>query len=141
LGWGCDVGTPSAYAGLFGRDPAGRVTFHPPPRLTTPDVAEALTVASERLALTDDGQVRVALRQPWADGTTHVVFDPAEFLEAYDTSMATAARACRQAWGCLVQVRPGPLVTGGQCWGIFREVLNSSQSPIAIAWHLLLTHS
>jgi hypothetical protein len=37
-------------------------------------------VASERLALTDDGQVRVALRHPWADGTTHVVFDPVEFL-------------------------------------------------------------
>jgi hypothetical protein len=27
-----------------------------------------------------DGQVRVALRQPWADRTTHVVFDPVEFL-------------------------------------------------------------
>jgi hypothetical protein len=24
--------------------------------------------------------VRLALRQPWADGTTHVVFDPVEFL-------------------------------------------------------------
>ncbi|HVL66868.1 MAG TPA: transposase [Vicinamibacterales bacterium] len=37
-------------------------------------------VASERLALTADGQVRLALRHPWADGTTHVVFDPVEFL-------------------------------------------------------------
>ncbi len=27
-----------------------------------------------------DGQVRLALRQPWADGTTHVVLDPVEFL-------------------------------------------------------------
>ena len=37
-------------------------------------------VASERLTLTADGHVRLALRQPWADGTTHVVFDPVEFL-------------------------------------------------------------
>jgi hypothetical protein len=37
-------------------------------------------VASERLALTADGQVRLALRHPWADGTTHVVLDPVEFL-------------------------------------------------------------
>lgn len=37
-------------------------------------------VASERLALTADGQVRLALRQSWADGTTHVLFDPVEFL-------------------------------------------------------------
>ncbi|MBA3888531.1 MAG: transposase, partial [Acidobacteria bacterium] len=29
---------------------------------------------------TADGQVRLALRHPWADGTTHVVFDPVEFL-------------------------------------------------------------
>jgi hypothetical protein len=37
-------------------------------------------VTSERLALTADGQVRLALRHSWADGTTHVVFDPVEFL-------------------------------------------------------------
>lgn len=37
-------------------------------------------VAVERLHLTDDGQVRLSLRQPWRDGTTDVVFDPVEFL-------------------------------------------------------------
>ncbi len=37
-------------------------------------------VTPERLALTADGQVRLALRHPWGDGTTHVVFDPVEFL-------------------------------------------------------------
>jgi len=37
-------------------------------------------VTSERLGLTADGQVRLALRHAWADGTTHVVFDPVEFL-------------------------------------------------------------
>ena len=38
-------------------------------------------VSEERLELTGDGQVRLALRRPWADGTTHLLFDPVELLE------------------------------------------------------------
>jgi hypothetical protein len=37
-------------------------------------------VTPERLAVTAEGEVRLALRHPWGDGTTHVVFDPVEFL-------------------------------------------------------------
>lgn len=37
-------------------------------------------VTGERLQLTDEGQVRLQLRQPWRDGTTDVVFDPVGFL-------------------------------------------------------------
>ena len=37
-------------------------------------------VTQERIHLTDEGQVRLQLRQPWRDGTTDVVFDPVEFL-------------------------------------------------------------
>ena len=37
-------------------------------------------VARERLSVTSEGHVRLQLRQPWADGTTHLVFDPIEFL-------------------------------------------------------------
>jgi hypothetical protein len=37
-------------------------------------------VTPERLALTADGQVQLALRHPWADGTAHVVLGPVEFL-------------------------------------------------------------
>ena len=37
-------------------------------------------VAHERIGLTDEGQVRLALRHRW-DGTTHLVFDPIELLE------------------------------------------------------------
>ncbi len=37
-------------------------------------------VARDRLSVTDAGQVRLQLRQRWADGTTHLVFDPIEFL-------------------------------------------------------------
>ena len=34
----------------------------------------------ERIHLTDEGQVRLQLQPPWRDGTTDVVFAPAEFL-------------------------------------------------------------
>jgi hypothetical protein len=37
-------------------------------------------VAQERLSLTGEGQVLLQFRQPWRDGTTHLVFDPVEFL-------------------------------------------------------------
>ena len=38
-------------------------------------------VAHERLAWTNDEQVRLELRRPWSDGTTHLLFDPVELLE------------------------------------------------------------
>ncbi len=38
-------------------------------------------VAQDRLAWTDDGQVRFELRRLWSDGTTHLLFDPVELLE------------------------------------------------------------
>jgi hypothetical protein len=38
------------------------------------------TVAQDRLSVTADGQVLLRFRQPWRDGTAHLVFDPVEFL-------------------------------------------------------------
>jgi Putative transposase len=38
------------------------------------------SVAGERLQVTGAGQVRLALRHPWRDGTTAFVFDPVAFL-------------------------------------------------------------
>ncbi len=37
-------------------------------------------VAGDRVRVTSDGQVVLQLRHRWVDGTTHVVFDPVEFL-------------------------------------------------------------
>ena len=37
-------------------------------------------VAEARLHLTDTGQVQLELRRPWADGTTHLLFEPVELL-------------------------------------------------------------
>jgi len=38
-------------------------------------------VGQERLRISPEGQVVLDLRRRWADGTTHLVFDPVEFLE------------------------------------------------------------
>jgi hypothetical protein len=37
-------------------------------------------VAGERLRVTSDGRVRLQLRRRWADGTTHLEWDPVDFL-------------------------------------------------------------
>jgi hypothetical protein len=37
-------------------------------------------VATERLALTGSGQVRYTLKTPYRDGTTHVIFEPEDFM-------------------------------------------------------------
>jgi hypothetical protein len=38
-------------------------------------------LAENRLRRLADGRVRLALKRPWSDGTTHLLFEPAEFLE------------------------------------------------------------
>jgi hypothetical protein len=38
-------------------------------------------IAQDRLAVTETGHVRLTLRHRWADGTTHLEFDPVAFLE------------------------------------------------------------
>jgi Putative transposase len=40
-----------------------------------------LPLAEERLRVTSDGQVLLRLRHRWSDGTTHILFEPTEFLE------------------------------------------------------------
>ncbi len=53
---------------MYARFLAARYALRPP-------------VSQERLQWTDDAQVRLELRRPWADGTTHLLFDPVELLE------------------------------------------------------------
>ena len=38
-------------------------------------------IAQDRIRLTGDGEVLIALRRPWRDGTTHLRFHPVELLE------------------------------------------------------------
>lgn len=38
-------------------------------------------LAQDRVERLPDGRIALALQRPWADGTTHLVFTPREFLE------------------------------------------------------------
>jgi hypothetical protein len=38
-------------------------------------------LAEDRLRRLADGRVRLELKRPWSDGTTHLLFEPVEFLE------------------------------------------------------------
>jgi hypothetical protein len=37
-------------------------------------------LANSRLRIRDDGMVVLALKRPWSDGTTHMVYDPVDFM-------------------------------------------------------------
>ena len=54
-------------------------------------------IAADRLRLTPEGQVLLALKRRWADGTTHLVFDPTELLERLAAIKPTARRCQRSA--------------------------------------------
>ena len=38
------------------------------------------SVSTKRLSLTRNGQVRYELKTPWRNGTTHVIFEPLDFI-------------------------------------------------------------
>ena len=48
--------------------------------------------------MTDEGQVILQLRHRWADGTTHLVFDPVELLERLGVCGKTSAGEGDQEW-------------------------------------------
>ena len=43
------------------------------------------SLAENRLRRLADGRVRLELKRPWSDGTTHLLFEPVEFLEKLAT--------------------------------------------------------
>ena len=53
-------------------------------------------VATERLSLTENGLVRLALKTPYRDGTTHVIFEPEDFM-ARLAALVPKPRAGRNA--------------------------------------------
>lgn len=78
-------------------------------------------MAGARLRVAADGQVRLQLRHPWADGTTHVSFTPTAFLERLavlvprprvNLVLYHGLLAPRAAWRAEVVPRPVPRATG-----------------------------
>jgi hypothetical protein len=76
---------PGAFRGHFeGFDLHAAITVAADDRAALERLARYVLrppVAQDRLALTPEGQVLVTLKAEWADGTTHLLFAPVEFLE------------------------------------------------------------
>ena len=74
-------------------------------------------VATDRLRLTDDGQVLLELPRRWADGTTQLLFDPVELLERLaaitprpriNLVLCDGVLGARAAWRPTIVPRPRP---------------------------------
>jgi hypothetical protein len=64
----------SLHAGVLAKVSEGEKLEHLTRYVSRPPVA------CERLALTEHGQVRYTLKTPYRDGTTHVMFEPEDFM-------------------------------------------------------------
>jgi hypothetical protein len=76
-GSGPDVAASSGFslhAGVFAKGSEREKLEHLARYVSRPPVA------GERLSLTERGQVRYALKTPYRNGTTHVIFEPEDFI-------------------------------------------------------------
>ena len=97
-------------------------------------------VTDERLRLGADGRVVLALRHPWADGTTDVVFEPTTFLELLavlvprprvNLVLYHCVLAPRAAWrGEVVRRQSDGVDDGSDVVGVGRGV----PDPYAVIW-------
>jgi len=64
----------SLHAGVAGRAAEGKKLERLRRTISRPAVSE------QRLSLTANGNVRYQLKTPYRDGTTHVIFEPLDFI-------------------------------------------------------------
>jgi len=83
-------------------------------------------VATERIALTDGGRIRYALKTPYRDGTTHVIFEPLDFMvhipvcHAFGAACGCANRlSCRFVIARLAALVPKPRAHLTRYHGVF----------------------
>ena len=72
-------------------------------------------IAEPRLSVTDGGQICYSLKTPWRDGTTHVVFEPLDFLPQGTFSIATRSHLVAR----LAALVPRPRVNLTRFHGVF----------------------
>ncbi len=99
-------------------------------------------IAADRLRLTPEGQVRLALTRRWADGTTHLVCDPTELLERLaaitprpriNLILYYGVLGARSAWRAQVV----PTQQGGDA----SEALEDARTPSSYLWARLMQRS
>jgi len=75
-------------------------------------------ISMKRLSLTRNGQVRYELKTPWRNGTTHVIFEPLDFM--YRMYGMPRAQGCAgAAISRLVALVPKPRVNLTRYNGVF----------------------
>ena len=75
-------------------------------------------VSTKRLSLTRNGQIRYELKTPWRNGTTHVIFEPLDFM--YRMYGMSRAHGCAGATiSRLASLVPKPRVNLTRFHGIF----------------------
>ena len=75
-------------------------------------------VSSKRLSITRNGRVRYELKTPWRNGTTHVIFEPLDFM--FRTNGMSRAHGCAGATiSRLVSLVPKPRVNLTRFHGVF----------------------
>ena len=75
-------------------------------------------VSTKRLSMTRNGRVRNELKTPWRNGTTHVIFEPLDFM--FRTNGMSRAHGCAGATiSRLVSLVPEPRVNLTRFHGVF----------------------
>ncbi len=75
-------------------------------------------VSTKRLSMTRNGRVRYELKTPWRNGTTHVMFEPLDFM--FRTNGMSRAHGCAGATlARLVSLVPRPRVNLTRFHGVF----------------------
>ena len=75
-------------------------------------------MSTKRLSMTRNGQVRYELKTPWRNGTTHVIFEPLDFM--FRTNGMSRAHGCAGATiSRLVSLVPKPRVNLIRFHGVF----------------------
>ena len=75
-------------------------------------------VSAKRLSMTRNGQVRYELKTPWRNGTTHVIFEPFDFV--FRMNGMSRAHGCAGATiSRLVALVPKPRVNLTRFHGVF----------------------
>ena len=75
-------------------------------------------ISTKRLSMTRNGRVRYELKTPWRNGTTHVIFEPLDFM--FRTNGMSRAHGCAGATiSRLVSLIPRPRVNLTRFHGVF----------------------
>ena len=88
-------------------------------------------VATERLSLTESGHVRCALKTPYRDGTTHVIFEPEDFIARLAALVANDRQRLLTWAQRLKRVFAIDIETCRRCGGKLR-VIASIEEPATI---------